>query len=209
MDRAPVKIRRPKDIGGATGFVAVCNNGTLDRLGSTRLLQAIGFRLLRAGHVPLLLANLSEVGFGPDAGVPRTLRAVVAEILQRAITVVEKVGSRPPRLRALGVDPSSAADAAVTGASLADKDPWQARQDARKALVAFRERPEGLDPDLVKAPLAADLSELASIMEHAGEPFGSHTRVVVLAQGTRPRRSGGAPPSRENPALTMVTRRRR
>ena len=33
----------------------------------------------------------------------------------------------------------------------------------------------------MKAPLAADLIELAGIMEHAGEPFGPHTRVVVLA----------------------------
>lgn len=171
----------PKGIGGATGFVAVYNNGGLNKLGSTRLLEEIGFRLLRAGHVPLLLANLPEVGFGADTGVPRTLRAVVAEILQKAIHVVEKVELGPPRLRALGVDPLFAADAVVTGAGLADKDPWQARQDARKALSAFRQQSEDLEPDLVKAPLAADLTELASIMEHAGQPFGSHTRIVVLA----------------------------
>jgi CHAT domain len=193
LRKAPVFIGRqnilraiddlfPEGIGGTTGFVAVCSSGRLDKLGSTRLLEEIGFRLLRAGHVPLLLANYSEVGFAAVAsGVPPTLRVVVAEILRQAIEVADKVGLRPPRLRVLGVDPSFAADAAVTGVGLADKDPWQARQDARNALVAFRQQSQALDPDLVRAPLAADLAELASIVAHAGEPFGSRTRVVVLA----------------------------
>ena len=171
----------PKGIGGATGFVAVYSRGGLDKLGSTRLLEEIGFRLLRAGHVPLLLANRADVGYGDVTGLPRTLRAAVAEILDQAIEVVDKVGLRSPRLRALGVDPLFAANAVVTGAGLADKDPWQARQDARKALYAFRQHTEDLDPGLVKAPLAADLTELASIVKDADEPFGSHTRIVVLA----------------------------
>ena len=119
----------PTGVSGATGFVALCNRGGLDKLGSTRLLEEIGFRLLRSGHVPLLLANFSEAGFGAAAGVPRTLRAVVAEILQQVINVADKVGLLPPRLRALGVDPSFAADAAVTGPA------WQARSPGRLARM--------------------------------------------------------------------------
>lgn len=191
LRRAPVFIGRqaildgvdglfPADTGTPTGFVAVCNNGGLDKLGSTRLLQETGFRLLRAGHVPLLLADYADVSVGDvPANVPLTLRAVVAEIVQQVIKVVERFELRPPRLSVLGADPACADYPAVTGAGAADAS--QARQDARLAIVGFRGHGEELVPDLVKAPLAADLSELAGIMAKAGEPFGSHTRVVVLA----------------------------
>jgi hypothetical protein len=172
----------PEGTGTPTGFVAVCNQGSLSKLGSTRLLQEMGFRLLRAGHVPLLLADYPPVGFGNDAdSVPRTLRAVVAGIFQQAIRMVDKFDLRPPKLSALGSDPACAGHPAVTGAGLASADPGQARQAARLALVSFRGHGQELVPDLVKAPLAADLAELAGIMAGAGEPFGSHTRVVVLA----------------------------
>lgn len=167
------------------GCVVIYSEEPLDKLGSTRLLEETGFRLLRAGHVPLLLANYPEVGFGDDsAAMPHSLRTLLCELLTRAVDVVEKFDLPPPRLRALGVDPRFAGDAAVTGAGLAGKEPWEARQEPLRALAKFRSGQEGappLEPSLVRAPLARDLAELAGIMARAGEPFGSHTRVVLLA----------------------------
>jgi len=166
-----------------TGFLAISRDGALNKLGSTRLLQEIGFRLLRTGHVPLLLANYSEADFGDvTAGVPRSLRRVLADILQQAVQVVDKFGLQPPRLRALGADPSFAMDDVVTGAGMADLAPGDACQRARRTLHAFARGTEALDdPTIVNSPLTEDLAELASIMGRADEPFGSHTRVVVLA----------------------------
>lgn len=166
------------------GCVVIYSEEPLDRLGSTRLLEETGFRLLRAGHVPLLLANYPEVAFGDDAAVmPHSLRTLLCELLSQALNVVGKFDLPPPRLRALGVDPQFAGRAAVAGDGRDDREPWEARQEALKALWEFRYGQEGapLEPSLVRAPLARDLGELAGIMAQAGEPFGPHTRVVLLA----------------------------
>ncbi len=165
-----------------TGFLAIGREGTLEKLGSTRLLEEIGFRLLRAGHVPLLLANYSEVGFGEvKAGPPRTLRGVLAEILQQAVRVSRTFGVPPPRLRTLGVDQAFDSDGAVTGAN-AGLPPAEASQRALKAIRDFAMSTADLDDvSLVEYPLGADLAELADIMAGAGEPFGPRTRAVLLA----------------------------
>jgi hypothetical protein len=166
-----------------TGFLAIGREGTLEKLGSTRLLEEIGFRLLRTGHVPLLLANYSEVGFGEvKAGPPRTLRGVLAEVLQQAVRVTRTFNLPPPRLRTLGVDPSFDADDAVAGSNMAGLAPAEASQRALKSIRNFAMGTGELDDvSLVEYPLGADLAELADIMAGAGEPFGKGTRAVLLA----------------------------
>lgn len=173
-----------------TGFLAVVRDGPLDQLGSTRLLQEIAFRLLRTGHVPLLLAQYSGVGFADvAAGVPADLRTVLEQILQQAVKVADQFGLRPPRLSALAAaDPSFAAEPAVKGTNLTALPPPEACQQARMTLRAFAKRTDELaDVAIVQYPLAADLGELAGLLTGAdgepgaGDPFGPHTRVVVLA----------------------------
>jgi hypothetical protein len=170
------------------GCVAICSENGLDKLGSTRLLQEIGFRLVRAGHVPLLLANYPEAstpGTGPE--IPRSLRGFLYALYYQAIEVLGKFELPPPRLRAVGEDPRFAGHDAVTGKDLAGKDPLDARQEARRVLDLFQMEPEqataqkDLKATLVRELLKRDIAELAGIMAQAGEPFGSHTRVVVLA----------------------------
>ena len=166
-----------------TGFLAIGRDGALDKLGSTRLLQEIGFRLLRTGHVPLLLGEHSEASVGDVAsGVPMNLRAFLAEVLQHAVQVTVAFSLPPPPLSSLAADPSLATAEAVTGAGAAGHDLGYAYGKAWEAVYAFAGGTAALDNlPLVRYRLAKDLASLADIMAGAGEPFGSHTRVVVLA----------------------------
>jgi hypothetical protein len=168
-----------------TGFMAIINGDDgLAQQGSTRLLEEIAFRLLRAGHIPLLLAQYSDVSFGDvTAGCPTDLRAVIEQILQQAVRVTDEFRLRPPRLRSLAAaDPAFAANDAVTGANLAALTPDDACQQARMTLRDFVTNVDSpRPPSLIKSPLGADLGELAGLVTAAGDPFGSHTRVVVLA----------------------------
>ena len=166
-----------------TGFLAIGRDGALDRLGSTRLLQEIGFRLLRTGHVPLLLGEHSEASIGDvTSGVPMSLRAFLAEVLQQAVQVTMEFNLPPPRLSSLEADPSLATADAVTGAGADGQDLGDAYGKAWEAIHAFAGGTAALDNlKLVRYRLAKDLASLADIMAGAGEPFGSRTRVVVLA----------------------------
>lgn len=171
-----------------TGFLAIGRDGTLDRLGSTRLLQEAAFRLLRLGHVPLLLAHHSEAGFGDiSPGPPRSLRAFLAELLQQAVEVTNLFGLPPPPLSSLAPEPRLAGTSAVTGsgpAGLAARAAY-ARAAYAGALQALSDFAEGSaelgEPSIVRLRLADDLDALAGVMAGAGEPFGPHTRTVVLA----------------------------
>jgi len=166
-----------------TGFLVIARDGPLDQLGSTRLLREIGFRLLRTGHVPLLLADHADTGFGSAAsGIPRSLRAFLAEVLQQAVQVTMEFSLPPPRLRSLQADESLVQAEAVTGASLAGQDLSYAYEKALGAVHAFAGNTGELgNLRLIQFRLAEDLAELAGIMAGAGEPFGPDTRVVVLA----------------------------
>ena len=191
------------------GFVGIVKEGTVAGLGGTRLLREIGFRLLRAGHVPLLLGPYSH-------RAPADLRAVVVGIVERAAKVAELLRLPPAPATVLGADgtfprvaASVAAPTAVGFAGLpADEAhgvplaalagfvgrsrslepaqvPVPSADEAHEALLAalagFGRRRGPLDPAQVRLRLVRDLARLAEAVGAAGEPFGPHTRVVVLA----------------------------
>ncbi|WP_327091386.1 CHAT domain-containing protein [Nonomuraea sp. NBC_01738] len=140
---------------GEVALLAATSEGEFSRLGATRLLSEIGFRLLQEGHVPLLLAPHKA------HTAPRSLRAVVAEILRAAAKAAEQLELPPPHLETVAPGPG---------------DP------PRRAIAAFLDAPAPLRPDDVCDSLAADLVRLAGAAASLGPPFGPHTRVVVLAE---------------------------
>jgi hypothetical protein len=156
------------------GFVAAVREGPLTGLGGTRLLQEIGFRLLRSGHVPILLGPYSE------AGVPGDLRAVLVEILDRAVKVAELLDIAPAPLTALGADRAFAEARQVTAAALAALPADEARTTALETLSSFARGHGPLEPALVRDRLGPDLGQLAERVGGAGPPFGPHSRVVLL-----------------------------
>ena len=166
-----------------TGFLAIGRDGTLDGLGSTRLLQEAAFRLLRLGHVPLLLAHHSEAGFGDiSPGPPRSLRALLAELLQQVVEVTNLFGLPPPPLSSLAAEPRLAGTSAATGSGSAGLTARAAYAEALQALSEFAGGDVPIvDLPIVRLRLADDLDALADVMAGAGEPFGPHTRAVVLA----------------------------
>ena len=144
------------------GFVAITNQN-ISKLGGTRLLREIGFRLLRRGHLPLLLAPYSETT------APKSLRAVVCDILDKLLAALVQLKQAPFPLTVLAADPGfTAPSAGVTTVELQD------------AVVDFTGRDGDLEPGRVRWRLAADLAALARAAAAVGEPFGEHTRVVVL-----------------------------
>ena len=160
--------------GTRLGFVGVVREGSLHNLGGTRLLREIGFTALRSGHVPLLL--------GPYAPgkQPVSLRAVVVEIFLRVLKVATVRRLLPPPLTTIGVDPEFAAVAAEYASKVATLDLDDAHTLALETLVSFRNGSAVLDPTLVKNRLSRDLAGVAQAVGASGEPFGEHTRVVVL-----------------------------
>jgi hypothetical protein len=136
------------------GFIGITREGLLTGLGGTRLLREIGLSLLRAGHVPVFLGPYD------DRNAPASLRAVVAEILRRAVKLAVALGISLPGFQLL-----------ETGAD----------SDIHTVLRQFRTDSAPLDPDSTKSRLGSDLAALAARMTEAGPPFGSHTHVVVLA----------------------------
>jgi hypothetical protein len=156
------------------GFVAAVREGPLAGLGGTRLLQEIGFRLLLAGHVPILLGPFSA------AGAPADLRAVLVAVLDRAIKAAELLDFAPVPLSALGVDREFDEADRVSAAALAALPADEARTAALETLSTFARRAGELDPGLVRDRLSKDLARLADSVAAAGAPFGRHSRVVVL-----------------------------
>ncbi len=144
------------------GFVAIMEKD-IAGLGGTRLLREIGFRLVRRGHLPLLLGPYEDKP-------PKSLRAVVAEIIEQALTALELLGRQPIRFGVFGANPGFAVP--PDGTSIID---------LLDHVLSFREITEDLNPDRVRLRLAADLAALGRCAATAGEPFGDHTRVVLLA----------------------------
>jgi hypothetical protein len=144
------------------GFVAVTSQD-ISKLGATRLLREIGFRLLRRGHLPLLLAPYSEYT------APKSLRAVVCEILDKLLAALDQLRQPPFALTVLAADPGFTAPS--FGAT---------RVELQDAVLDFRKRAGELEPDRVRWRLAEDLAALSRAAAASGEPFGEHTRVVVL-----------------------------
>lgn len=184
------------DPGRRLGFVGVVRDGSIQRLGSTRLLREIGFRLLREGHAPLLLGPYSE--YGP----PTNLRSVLVEIFQKVVLLAEQLGTSPPQATALAADPRFADVPAVQPFALAAMPPDEAIDQLLETLSRFAAagdagaagaagdagaagaaggRDRSLDVQYVRRRLAGDLAALARTLGHHDQPFGPHTRVVVLA----------------------------
>lgn len=144
------------------GFVAITNQN-ISKLGGTRLLREIGFRLLRRGHLPLLLAPYSETT------APKSLREVVCDILDKLLGALVQLKHAPFPLTVLAADREfTPPSAGVTTVELQD------------AIVDFKNRDGDLEPGRVRWRLADDLAALGRAAAAVGEPFGEHTRVVVL-----------------------------
>lgn len=162
------------------GFTAICGKGNLTGLGSRRLLREIGFRLLRSGHVPLLLGPYG------DAEQPKDLRALLVEILECVneftlqIRSTLKVDCPPVPMEVLGADPGFEGAADVRKEVLGSLTSAEAGVRVVDTLRAFAQRAEPLEPKLVAARLPRDLQRLAEAAAAAGPPFGADTRVVVL-----------------------------
>ncbi|MEV2268160.1 CHAT domain-containing protein [Nonomuraea africana] len=146
-------------------LLVACAEGDFRRLGATRLLREIGFRLLHDGHVPLLLAPRAH----PTA--PHSLRQVAAQVLQAVVDTCERLSLPAPPLET------------VHAALPADAPQSAVRRGLRKAIAAFSTSPDPLDVDDLRESLAEDLSSFARAAQALGEPFGPHTRAVVLAEG--------------------------
>lgn len=172
------------------GVVAVLSSGATSRLGGTRLLQEIGWRLLRAGHMPVLL--------GPYAKKPVQTtfpRGMVYEILRQIVTITEHLEVDPfvpyTLAETLGL---AGYQAAV--AKLADLGPVPARGEIRADLIRFRDNESTMDAEQVRGLLAGDLATLAELVADYGEPFGPHTRVVLLCDDVH----AWAPPISDTPS---------
>ncbi|WP_283133226.1 CHAT domain-containing protein [Rhizohabitans arisaemae] len=152
---------------GGIGFLAATTGSDFAKLGSTRLLREIGYRLLQRGHLPLLLAPYNE------GNAPQNLRQVVAKLLTTMIITAQRLGlpPEPPRtvnreLR-LGRPPAASV--------------WQG---LKQAVAEFGGSETTLTQIDVQDPLAEDLVRLAQAAEEQlGKPFGPHTQAVVLAEG--------------------------
>jgi hypothetical protein len=97
------------------------------------------------------------------------LRAVVSEILDQALIALELLRREPIQFTVFGADPEFAVP--PDGASIIE---------LQDHVISFRDRAADLNPDRVRRRLAADLKALGRCAATAGEPFGDHTRVVLL-----------------------------
>ncbi|CAO5236560.1 CHAT domain-containing protein [Frankia sp. AgKG'84/4] len=76
-------------VGGGPGLLAAVAERSISGLGGTRLLREIGLRLLRRGHLPLLVGP-----FG-DGAAPQDVGAVVVQILAKMIAVASALRMDP------------------------------------------------------------------------------------------------------------------
>jgi hypothetical protein len=193
------------------GLVAAVTEGPITGLGGSRLLREIGLRLLRAGHVPLLIGP-----FG-DGGAPRDLRGLAARILEKVVMVAEVLEIDPPPLTALGVDRSCRLAAAVTAEALRARDREDGLGLLYDAVAEFEAAEVPLNEHHLRRGLARDLAALADAAVALGEPFGRSTRVVLLGDevhrwvgALRPllsmiRRDGLGSPSRPVPVVVTAS----
>lgn len=135
-------------------------------LGGTRLLREMGYLLLLRGHLPLLLGPYSSTA------PPKTLRELLKEILTNIGFLASMAGIVIPRL------------AALSGYYDADPPPdtqYEAELAFREAYARFAKDTTPLDWGVVQTKLSADFVALAEAARTLGGPFGSHTRVALLA----------------------------
>ena len=162
------------DDGSEVRVVATVFDKGGEGYGATRLLREIGWRVLRDGHLPIVL--------GPFSTPPHTLRALVVSICTAALTAVEKMGLRvfvPSALRlALAAPVMAELRAEVNDQTVSDSE---ANAAVRQALRLFAEAVGPLDDAAAaRGFLVDDLLEVATMAKSWGNPFGEHTRPVVL-----------------------------
>jgi hypothetical protein len=179
--------------GHGVGALAVLAPASTARLGGTRLLREIGWRVLRGGHVPLML------GPYPHGGAPLVARQLVTAVLQQAVLVAERM-DLPPRVP-LTV---RAEDAAAE--QLAQELPGLigpiARLRIRERLAAFGGRPGDFDPHTARDLLATDLGVLAELAATWGPPFGLSSQIVLLCDDVHAW-SRPAPPAANEPTSAL------
>jgi len=158
LDVADALLPRPGEVrsdGAARGLFVIHSRGSLDKLGSRRLMREIACRFVRAGHVPLLLGPFSPTG-------PTTFAQLLGELLQTLVIARDAIGLplRWPGL--LGPAPGPAT--------------YGAMEEAIKKLK------EAADPDPrdVRRELAPEFESLVQGYAASGPPFGPHTHAAVL-----------------------------
>jgi hypothetical protein len=153
------------DLKKPVGVIGMIRDGSLDKLGGTRLLREMGYQLLMRGHLPLLL------GPYPTAAEPRDLRTFLYRIFDEVKNLAEPLGLTLPRFEFL----DSCYPAGVTS------DPRECLRALILALDKFGDDNGRLVTALAVDSLANDLGLLATAAAELGRPFGTHSRVVLLA----------------------------
>ena len=158
LDVTDALLPRPGEVrndGAARGLFVIHSKGSLDKLGSRRLLREIACRFVRAGHVPLLLGPFSSVG-------PTTFSQLIGELLW-TIGLARGITGLP--LRWPG--PLGPAPVNVTYAAMDE------------AIRKFGDGPDPHPRD-VRYQLAPEFESLVEGYAALGAPFGPHTHVAVL-----------------------------
>jgi hypothetical protein len=180
LRREPVFIGQPDLLAAAdqlidarAGVLAILAKESIRRMGGTRLLQEIGWRLLRDGHVPLFLGPYDRTQG------PATARLLVGAILSAMVLVAENFSAVPPFPQTLLID-EEAGDYAARAAALAAQPKALARREIRRLIAALQRGGAPLDIPAVRDLLAEDLIALADLAATWGHQFGGHTRIVIL-----------------------------
>jgi hypothetical protein len=185
------------DPNSAVGIIAIIAQGSTTGLGGTRLLQEIGWRVLRDGHIPLMLGPFQET-----RRTPTHPRGLVYTILSSLVKVTEKMELPPFAPSALLFDMSITEQETLENTVKRAAKPGLARSAVRQALGRLRDREGALDASIVHDLLADDLADLASrAAEMWGPPFGDHTRTVLLCDNVH---NWCAPTTPDTDSLTGV-----
>ncbi|MEV6644472.1 CHAT domain-containing protein [Amycolatopsis sp. NPDC051371] len=135
-------------------------------LGGTRLLRELGYLLLLRGHLPLLL------GPYPRTDPPKTLKDLLGQILSNIGFLTSAAEMVVPRLKTL------------EGHYDTDPPPdtrYEAELAFREACARFVKDADEPDWGVVQTKLTADFAALADAARTLGDPFGPHSRLVLLA----------------------------
>jgi hypothetical protein len=158
-----------------TGVIAVLADGATTRLGGTRLLREIGWRLLRDGHLPLFLGPYQK------SKEPATGRDLIGEICCRAVqlTTAMDLPVFPPDAVVFELT-SDKKQALLSKIEDAGPRSAQARGAVLAAIDEFKKRTTDLNSDALRGYLSEDLGTLAERARDWGAPFGQHSRAVLL-----------------------------